>query len=86
MDLDEWRRNEETDEVTKGEKKQVSAASHGTDFGSQAVELDHDEPPDGEGQREEDGHSVDHHGEVDMEEHEDSPAKRHLAMQFVVKI
>ena len=50
------------------------------------MELDHDEPPDGEGKREEDGDVVDHHGEVDVEEHEDSPTKRHLVMQIFVKI
>ena len=49
------------------------------------MELDHDEPPDGEGQREEDGHRVDHHCEVDMEQHEDPPTKRHLGNNFVFK-
>ena len=40
------------------------------ELGSEAVELDHDQPPDGEGQREKDGHVVDHHCEVDVEQHE----------------
>ena len=42
------------------------------------MELDHDEPPGGEGEREEDGHGVDHHGETDVEHHEDAPGKRVL--------
>ena len=43
------------------------------------MELDHDEPPDGEGEREEDSNVVDHHGEVYVEQHEEAPAQRHLA-------
>ena len=38
--------------------------------------LDHDdEPPDGEGEGEPDGHGVDHHCEVDVEQQEDAPTK-----------
>ena len=42
------------------------------------VRVDHDEPPDGEGEGEPDGNSVDHQGEVGVEEHEDSPLERIL--------
>ena len=60
-------------EVTKGKKEKVSAARYCADFRRQAVELDHDEPPDGEGESEPDGDGVDHDGEVGMEEHEQAP-------------
>ena len=70
------------EEVTKGKKEKVSAARYCADFRRQAVELDHDEPPDGESQGEEDGDSVDHHREVDVEQHKDSPTKRHLGNIF----
>ena len=42
------------------------------------MEPDHDEPPGGEGERQEDGGEVDHHGEADVEHHEDAPGKRVL--------
>ena len=77
----EWKSHEQAaddDEITKGKKEKFSAAFYCADFRRQAVELDHDEPPDGEGQGEEDGDGVDHHREVDVEQHEDSPTKRHL--------
>ena len=48
------------------------------------MELDHDEPPDGEGKREVDGDVVDHHREVDVEEHEEAPAQRHLGVKVLV--
>ena len=49
------------------------------------MELDHDEPPDGEGKREVDGDVVDHHREVDVEEHEEAPAQRHLCIKVLVR-
>ena len=50
------------------------------------MELDHDEPPDGEGKGEEDGDRVGHHREADVEQHKDSPPKRHLERKNVIKI
>ena len=41
-------------------------------------ELDHDEPPDGEGQRQPDRHRVDEVAEVHVEQHEVAPALREL--------
>ena len=45
------------------------------------VKVDLDEPPDGERECEPDGDSVDHQGEVGVEEHEDSPTKGVLKYQ-----
>ena len=44
-------------------------------FPSWQDQLDHDQPPDGEGEGEPDGDGVDHHREVGMEQQEDSPPK-----------
>ena len=41
-------------------------------------ELDHDEPPDGQGQRQPDRHRVDEVAEVHVEQHEVAPALREL--------
>ena len=46
------------------------------------VRIDHDEPPDGEGEGEPDGHRVDHQGEVGVEQHEDAPPKGILKFRF----
>ena len=77
----EWKSHEQAaddDEITKGKKEKFSAAFYCADFRRQAVELDHDEPPDGEGEGEPGGHRVDHHCEVGVEHHEDSPSERIL--------
>ena len=42
------------------------------------VILDHDVPPDGEGEGEPDGHRVDHDAEVGMEQEENCPVLRKL--------
>ena len=44
-------------------------------FPSWQDQLDHDQPPDGEGEGEPDGDGVDHHREVGVEQQEDSPPK-----------
>ena len=51
------------------------APGHGAEADRQGGELDHDEPPDGEGEGQPDSHSVDHDGEVGVEEHEDAPGQ-----------
>ena len=42
------------------------------------MELDHDEPPDGQGEGQPDGHRVDHDAEVGVEQEEISPGEGKL--------
>ena len=60
---------------TKSKQKKHLASCYCAKLYRLAVESDHDEPPDGEGERQEDGRQVDHHGEVDMEHQEDATGK-----------
>ena len=52
--------------LTKSSQKDNPAPGQGTDPDSGGGELDHDEPPNGEGQGEPDGHRVDHDTKVGM--------------------
>ena len=49
-------------------------------------ELDHDEPPDGEGQRQPDRHRVDEVAEVHVEQHEVAPALRELNSGNLIRL
>ena len=50
----------------------------GADADCKNGELDHDEPPDGQGEGQPDGDSVDHDAEVGVEQEEDCPGVRKL--------
>ena len=64
--------------LTKTKEEDDLAPCHRAEGGRLGGELDHDEPPDGEGEGEPGGHRVDHHREVGVEHHEDSPSERIL--------
>ena len=64
--------------LTKAKDEDDLAPAHRAEGGRLGGELDHDEPPDGEREGEPGGHGVDHHCEVGVEHHEDSPNKRIL--------
>ena len=53
----------------------------GAEADSQSGELDHDEPPDGQGEGQPDGDCVDHDAEVGVEKEKDCPSKRELQRQ-----
>ena len=63
---------------TKSKEKKHLASCNRAELDRLAVEPDHDEPPDGEGERQEDGGEVDHHGEVGVEHQKDATCKRVL--------
>ena len=50
------------------------APTDGAEADWQCGELDHDEPPDGQGEGEKYGHSVDHDAEVAVEQEKDCPS------------
>ena len=54
------------------------APGDGTEADCYDGELDHDEPPDGKGEGQPDGDSVDHDAEVGVEQEEDCPGMRKL--------
>ena len=57
---------------------------HSADLDTLGWELDHDEPPDGEGKRQEDGYSVDEVAEVHVELHKIAPALGELQTNIFV--
>ena len=59
--------------LTVSKDKKNTAPVHGAVGHSHGVELDHDQPPDSQHQGVPDGHRVEDHGEVDMEQQEDTP-------------
>ena len=65
--------------LTVSEREDDLAPGDGAERDGLGGELDHDEPPDGEGEGQPDGHRVDHHAEVAVEEHEDAPGQGVLA-------
>ena len=65
--------------VTKAKDEESLAATEGAEVDCLGGVLDHDEPPDGEGEGEEGGDGVNHHGEAGVEQHEDAPGQGVLA-------
>ena len=61
--------------VTVAKGQEDPAVRHGAQGHCHGAELDHDEPPDGKGEGQPDGHRVDHDGEVGVEQQENTPGK-----------
>lgn len=59
--------------LTVGGDQDHVAPGHGAVDGRQGVELDHDEPPHGQGEGQPDGHGVNHDAEVDVEPDDGRP-------------
>ena len=64
--------------LTIAQDQEDTASTHGTVGHCLGVELDYDQPPDGQHQGVPDGHRVQDHGEVHMEQKEETPVVRKL--------
>ena len=72
--------------LTESSQKNHPAPGQSADSDSGGGEFDHDEPPDGEGKRQEDGHSVDEVAEVHVELHKIAPALGELQTNISICI
>ena len=69
--------------ITKAKTQEGTALAHGAQGDGHGVELDHDEPPDGQHQGVPDRYCVDKDGEVSMKQEEYSPVVRKLKRIYI---
>ena len=66
--------------LTRAKDQDQLAPLHGAQVAGKGGELDHQQPPDGQGEGQPGGHSVDQEAEVIVEECKDAPGQRELLL------